>query len=468
MANVLVIDDEVCINHLVGRVLTPKGHSVQSAYNLAEGVESAISSNFDLILLDLVLPDGNGLDSLPLFMDQQDPPEIIIITGVQDINGAKYAIETGVFDYLQKPLGINDIRLICDRALEFKALRSQRREVRLFKRDKIIGKNKKLEKCLEDTSRAAAVDTNVLITGETGTGKEAIARAIHENSPRSANNFVIVDCAALTNSLMSSTLFGHEKGAYTGAENRREGRVLMADKGTLFLDEIGELDMDAQKLFLGFLNDKCFYPLGAKHQVTSDFRLVSATNRNLEKEVAENRFRGDLYHRIAGKIIHLPPLRERKEDIRELVFYFVDRICHRMGLQTKKVYPEFIETLMCYDWPGNVRELMNNLDTAIVNFPEDPVLQPRSLPAKLRVAVFNEHIASAPSTVTAAPNVNADLFDKEELPYWKDLRKQVIESLEKQYFQELFSRTGGRAKDMARLSDLSLPRIYALFKKYRP
>jgi two-component system NtrC family response regulator len=465
MGRILIVDDDVQVNRLIAQILEPLQHEIRHAYTLEAAREMAAEEAFDLVYLDLVLPDGNGLDELSRLMKGQDPPEIVIITGVRDRNGAKYALETGVFDYLQKPLDLNAVRLTCQRALEFKALRKKRQEVRLFKRESIVGKNPKLQQCLEETARAAAVESNVLIAGETGTGKELVARAVHENSPRRENNFIIVDCAALKDTLMESILFGHEKGAFTGADTRQDGRVVLAHGGTLFLDEIGELDMEAQKRFLRLLNNKSFYPLGAKTPVTSDFRLVSATNRDLEEEVARDRFRSDLYYRLCGQMIHLPPLRERKDDLRELVFYYVDLICRRMKIPSKKIYPEFLEALSRYDWPGNVRELINHLDAAISNFPDDPTLQPRHLPAPLRVAIANEAMQEGeqPPSWTALAD---QLAFRGSLPDWKALRRQVFDTLEKRYFQELISRTGGRAKDMAKLSGLTQARIYELFKKY--
>jgi len=467
MARILITDDDPQINRLIEKTLESLDHEIRHAYSLEEAAAMTAVDGFDLVFLDLVLPDGNGLDALPSFMHGADPPEVVIVTGNRDKDGARYALETGVFDYLQKPLDLNAVRLACQRALEFKQLRSERREVKLLKRDAIVGDSPQVEQCLEDTARAAAVDANVLITGETGTGKELIARAIHENSARAANNFIIIDCAALKSTLMESILFGHEKGAFTGAETRQEGRVSQADKGTLFLDEIGELDLEAQKRFLRLLNNKSFHPLGARSPVTSDFRLVCATNRDLEKEVAEGRFRSDLYYRVCGQQIHLPPLRERQSDIRKLVFYYVDRICQRMKIPPKKIYPEFLDALIRYEWPGNIRELINNLDAAIANFPDDSGLLPRHLSAQLRVAILNGDGPDASEPAATARRFLDGFSLDGELPLWKGLRQEVLDCLEKQYFKLLVARTGGPAKDMARLSGLTQARIYELFKKYK-
>jgi two-component system NtrC family response regulator len=465
MASILIIDDDTQVNRLIARILAPQEHRIEHAHSLCQGMDMLGKAPYDLLYLDLVLPDGSGLERLPEIMGRENPPEVVIITGMRDTNGARYALETGVFDYLQKPLEVDAVRLTCRRALEFKALRSGGRQVKLLKCDSIVGRDPKLADCLEITARAAAVDSNVLITGETGTGKELIARAVHENSPRSANSFVIVDCASIKDTLMESILFGHEKGAFTGAHTCREGSVQQAHQGTLFLDEVGELEMEAQKRFLRLLNDKSFQPLGARAPVRSDFRLVAATNRDLADEVAKGRFRADLYYRLCGQKIHLPPLRERKKDIRDLVFHYVERICGRMGIPPKRVYPEFLDALNRYDWPGNVRELVSNLEASIANFPDDPSLQPRHLPAPLRVSI---HIAQMQGGQAggASQSFVEEIPFSDPLPDYKALRQETLDRLEKRYFEELAARASGRVKDMAKLSGLTQARIYDLFKKY--
>lgn len=400
-----------------------------------------------------------------MFTGMASSPEIIIITGMQSESGAKYALEFGVFDYLEKPLDLNEVRLVSTRALEFRSYRTRRTDVRLFQREGIVGHNPQLEQCLETTAKAAAWDSNVLITGETGTGKDLIAKAVHDNSRRAKAGFIIVDCAALKSSLMEGILFGHVKGAYTGADSNQDGRVALAHKGTLFLDEIGELDLEAQKRFLRLLGSKTFYPLGAKKPVKSDFRLVCATNRNLEQEIERGNFRSDLYFRIRGQCIHLPPLRRRKEDIRELTFHSMETICRRLQINAKRIYPEFLDALTAYDWPGNIRELINILDETIVTYPEDPVLHPRHLPAYLRIALHSKTAEQENVPVLENPFLQNIPLQK-SLPLWKQIRQEMLDSLEKTYFQELFFRTGGRVKEMARLSGLTQARIYDLLKKH--
>ena len=479
MSTVLIVDDDVQIRRLLEQTLRRSGLEICHAATLRQGLEIVKHEPVDLVFLDLSLPDGNGLDALERFSNTAASPEIIIVTGNKSQQGAKYALEFGVFDYLQKPLDLDEIRLATRRALEFRSFRQQQSAVMLFRHDDIIGKNKQLKQCLEATARAAATDSSVLITGETGTGKDLIAKAVHENSPRSEASFIIVDCAALKSSLMESILFGHVKGAYTGATSNQQGRVSLAHKGTLFLDEIGELDLDAQKRFLRLLESKRFYPLGSKSPVTSEFRLVAATNRNLEREVEQGQFRSDLYFRIRGQVILLPPLRQRKEDIRELTFHYMEKMCLEKQIAIKKVYPEFIEAMLSYDWPGNIRELINVMEETVSSFPDDPNLQPRHLPAYLRIALrCTEEPPEQPAEQSAEPIAEQasesalqsrpalDPIRRETLPPWKTLRQDTLEALEQDYFRELAHRTHGRVKEMARLSGLTQARIYELFKKH--
>lgn len=467
MSKVLIVDDDDQINRLLKKALDSYKFETHTATTLGQGLKLADTEQVDLVFLDLLLPDGNGLDHLERFRDLASAPEIIIITGTRDKYGAKYALEFGVFDYLQKPLNLDEARLVCSRALEFRALRRGKQEVKLFRREEIVGKNQQLEQCLGATAKAAAGENSVLITGETGTGKDLIARAIHANSRRAERSFIVIDCASLKDSLLEDVLFGHVQGAYTGATSSQEGRVALAHKGTLFLDEIGELDLEAQKRFLRLIENKSFYPLGSKQSVKSDFRLVAATNLDLEQEVKQGHFRSDLYYRIRGQVVHLPPLRERKEDIQELTLHFVDKICKTMQLESKTVYLDFVEALRAYDWPGNIRELINILEETITAFPEDQNLQPRHLPAHLRLAIRDRE-AVQPERVPVVEGLflnNLPLHNK--LPNWKELREKTLDSLEKTYFQELAARTGGQVKEMARLSGLTKVRIYELLKKHQ-
>jgi len=496
MARIAIVDDEAAITRIVAHALAGEGHESHCAYTLHQGIKTAVSHECEVVILDVVLPDGNGLENISTFMELPGSPEVIIITGFAENDSAQLALECGVFDYLQKPFSHNDVRLACARALEFRNTRMRRSEPCFVRREEIVGSSPSLRSCLEAMANAAASSQNVLITGETGTGKELFARALHDNSPRRDNNFVVVDCAAIKSSLMDSTLFGHEKGAFTGADTSREGLVAQADKGTLFLDEIGELTLEEQKKFLRLLESRAFHPLGSKKKIDCDFRLVCATNRDLEQMVADGGFRSDLLYRVRGRHIHLPPLRERPVDVEALVRHYVDKICRRMEIAPKQIYPEFTGVLAGYDWPGNVRELAHTIDDCISGYPADAFLQPRHLPTRIRLAVkdleengdgparavkngFRVHDGNAPDSEPAdeiwhpvcfgqdePPSMDAASPNIDPLPDWKTFRRQALDVLEKDYCRNLYERTGGCVKEMAEISGVTRARIYDLLKKH--
>jgi two-component system NtrC family response regulator len=313
----------------------------------------------------------------------------------------------------------------------------------------------------------------VLITGETGTGKELMARAIHGNSPRSRGNLVVVDCAALPETLIGSVLFGHEKGAFTGAEKAREGLIQQADGGTLFLDEIGELSPCMQKNFLRVLEERCYRPLGARQERKSDFRLIAATNRDLDRMVAGGQFREDLLFRLRAITITLPPLRERGEDLKDLIFFYLARICEKHGVGAKGVSPEFIEALRNYSWPGNVRELVNTLDSAIAAAFYEPTLFPKHLPVHFRV--LQARAAVRPEPKPAIPETGAfpvsETTPKEPSPAaeppasYRDFRESTLAEAEKDYLRKLLHFTRGNMQEACRISGLSRSRLYVLIKK---
>jgi two-component system NtrC family response regulator len=318
MAKILIIDDDRSICLSLQAVIEKIGYESECAYSLTDGHKKATLDAYDVVLLDVNLPDGNGLSLLPKLKIITSLPEVIIITGEGDPDGAELAIKNGAWDYIEKPFSVDGITLPLVSAIQYRNEKKVPGNSIVLKREGIIGESAKIRHCLDQVAQAAMSDVNVLITGETGTGKELFASAIHENSNRKDNNFVIVDCAALPETLVESTLFGHVKGAFTGADRDREGLIKQADKGTLFLDEIGELPISVQKAFLRVLQEKRFRPVGGKEELKSNFRLVAATNRNLEQMIMEGRFRQDLLFRIKSLTISLPPLRERVQDIKEL------------------------------------------------------------------------------------------------------------------------------------------------------
>ena len=477
MANILIIDDDRMIRNALVIQLTQLKHTVMVAETLADGLDMLPLAPFDIIFLDVHLPDGNGLEAMPAMRQTASGPEVIIITGEGSTEGAELAIRTGAWDYIQKPLSRQEIELQLTRALDYRASKKGDRTsaLKTLKRPKIIGNSPELNSRLDIAAQCAGSDANVLIAGETGTGKELFARLIHDNGPSRKCNFVVVDCAALPEQLVESVLFGNVKGAYTGADGERSGLIKEADGGTLFLDEIGELPLSIQKKFLRVLQERRFKAVGGTREVKSNFRLICATNRNLEEMAAEGRFRKDLLFRLKTFHIELPPLRLCKEDIRALVLHYIDRYCRHYGLENKGFVPEFMETLAAYDWPGNVRELVSTLEKAVLAGREEPVLFPLHLPRDIRLSHIQTSMdkkrtelpprsADAPSTNKQDPSFSVNLTDP--LPPLRQLRDQVTEQLEGVYMQRLMSCTQNDLDLAGRLSGLSKPRIYALLKKH--
>ena len=323
MADIFVVDDDLVLQEMLVSRLERSGHSANCASTLEEGLKAVIKGEYDVILLDVQLPDGNGLEYLQRFKTVPSAPEVIIITGKGDEHGAEKAITSGAWSYIEKPDVIRELLLHLTRALQYREEKIKGYKIPLvLKRDAIFGNSTPLTKCLDQVAQAASSDASVLITGETGTGKELFARAIHENSRRAGREFITVDCAALPETLIESILFGHVSGAFTGAVNDQEGLISLADGGTLFLDEVGELSLNIQKTFLRVLQEQSFRPVGSTFEKQCDFRIVAATNSDVEKCIGQGTFRSDLLYRLKAFSFTAPPLRERKEDIKLLATYF--------------------------------------------------------------------------------------------------------------------------------------------------
>jgi len=406
MANVLIIDDDELFCEMLRSAMEMEGHASSAAHSLADGARLLERDVFDAVFLDVRLPDGNGLDMLPRLRHMTSPPEIIIVTAAGDPDGAELAITDGAWDYVEKPASLEQMRFTLDRALRHRN-RQSRQQRRPLDTGGIVGASPRLAACLERLAEAAMGDAAVLVTGETGTGKELFARALHRNSRRASGPFITLDCAALSRSLLHSELFGYQRGAFTGALESRAGLIRQAHGGTLFLDEVGELPLAQQKAFLRVLQERRFRPIGSKEEVESDFRLVAATNRNLPDMAERGAFRKDLLFRLQAVELQLPPLRERKEDIRELVTTHAARICRRDGIGAKGFEPDVFEALAAHDWPGNVRELVNVVEGVLLLAREEPVVHLEHLPVPLRARMVRHRLApgtganatGAPSTV---------------------------------------------------------------------
>jgi two-component system NtrC family response regulator len=479
MANILIVDDDRLAREALVLQLTSMDHTAIVAETLSEGVNLIPLAPIDVVLLDVHLPDGDGLKALPSFRNAPSRPEVIIITGEGTARSAELAINNGAWDFLQKPLTKQEIQLQVTRALEYRVskIEYQQKELVTLKRAQIIGDSAELTARLDLVAQCAASDANVLITGETGTGKEGFAQVIHQNSLVADNRFVVVDCTSLPEQLVESTLFGHIKGTFTGAETDRVGLVEQAHGGTLFLDEVGELPLSIQKKFLRVLQERCFKRVGGTREMKSDFRLVSATNRDLDKMVAKNQFREDLLYRLRTFHIDLPPLRSCKQDIRALMLFYIDQLCRQQGIENKGFVPEFVECLESYDWPGNVRELINTLEKAILADREASKLYPVHIPRRIRLKSIQSSLDQKRNGETS-PDRSPSMQESESisiqlgagnidsLPPLKKLREEVIETTESTYLRRLTQHTDHDLAKISKISGLSKPRIYALLKKY--
>lgn len=464
MPNVLIIDDDKTTNSVFSAFVKRMGHEAQSAFTVQDGLDKASTGSFDVVFLDVHLPDGNGLDILPKIKEFTSSPEVIIITGFGDPDGAELAIKNDAWDYITKPASFDNLKLSLNRALDYRKEKRNRKLPVVLKRKGIIGKSTKMNAVLERVAQAAATRGNVLIMGETGTGKELLARAIHENSSAASNRFVIVDCAALPEPLVESILFGHEKGAYTGADKEGDGLVKQADGGTLFLDEVGELPLSIQKSFLRLIQEKKFRPVKGDHEINVDFRLIAATNRNLEEMVKDGLFRSDLHFRLQTLSIEPPPLRERPEDIRELAIYHVNRLCEIYDTETKGVSRDFIESLTVYDWPGNVRELFNTLEEVLSSAMTEATIHAHHLPTNIRAKVARMSVdTTSHKKSECAPASLLENIDLDNFPRIKDFRNKM----ERNYLLKLISLTNGSKKEACRASGLSRTRLFELLKKHQ-
>jgi DNA-binding NtrC family response regulator len=448
----LIVDDEKSLRDMLGLLFHKQGFEVLTASNYTEGVAAAIRSNPDVILCDIKMPDGNGLDLLSRVRDEHLPTPVIMITAHTSTEDAIQAMKRGAVDYISKPFNNDELLLVVRRALGEKRLQDENLYLRQELAGKytfanIIGKGSRMQEIFRTVERIGKVSSTVLLTGESGTGKELIARAIHFSSIRKDRKFVSINCGALPESLLESELFGHERGAFTGAVREKRGLFQEADGGTLFLDEISETTPTMQVKLLRAIQEKLIRKVGGNDEVSVDVRIIAATNKDLNDLVAEGRFREDLFYRINVIPIPLPPLRSRSEDIAPLTTHFITQLCKEQKIPEKKISIEAMRLLEAYPWPGNVRELENTLERTVA-LEAGPVVNASSLPEAIALGVR-----------TRVP-------DFESLPEEGINLEAYLETVGKRLMREALDRCGGVQTKAAELLHMSFRSFRYYAKKY--
>ena len=368
MAKILVIDDEKSIRNTLSEILAAEDHEVLSAEDGPTGLELYGNNKLDVVLCDIKMQEMDGMEVLEKMLEQPKDVPVIMISGHGDIEIAVEAIKKGAFDFLEKPLDLNRLLITIRNALERSDLITETRVLKrkISKTNEMIGESEAIVKIKEMITRVAPTDARVMITGENGTGKELVARWLHEKSNRAASPFIEVNCAAIPSELIESELFGHEKGAFTSAHKQRKGKFEQASGGTLFLDEIGDMSLSAQSKVLRALQENKITRVGSDKDIEVDVRIITATNKNLKEEIDKNNFREDLYHRLSVIIIQVPALNERAGDIPLLANHFNEQICAEHGMAKKNITDDALKELQKITWTGNIREFRNVIERLLI------------------------------------------------------------------------------------------------------
>ncbi|MFO0909369.1 MAG: sigma-54 dependent transcriptional regulator [Isosphaeraceae bacterium] len=450
---VLVVDDDPYLTTQLRKLLTTDELHVEAVSSAQEALTALTQTDFSVLITDLRMPGMGGMELIREVSQRRLLVTTIVTTAFGSIDRVVEAMRLGAYDFLTKPIDPTNLKLVMERALRQRALQDEvlrlRQELKeTYSFNNIISRNPRMHGIFELIRHIAGTKSTVLIEGETGTGKELIAKAIHYASEERQGNLVAVNCAALPESLLESELFGHERGAFTSAEARRKGRFELADKGTIFLDEIGDISAAMQAKLLRVLQEKRFERVGGHESLEVDVRVVAATNKNLEKEVREGRFREDLFYRLNVIKIDLPPLRERAEDLPLLITHFLNKYA-RLNEPPKKVSPEAMERLLAYKWPGNVRELENAIERAAVTSVGDTI-NPDKLPP--RVMGLSD---------TDQPKFEIDL--RHPLPYYLKL---ATEQIERQYIIKALEKSRGNVGRCAELCGLSRRSVSGKISQY--
>lgn len=465
MAKIFIIGNCGRISTEYGAEVPALGHQVHSIPDLAGARAHPALQAADVVFMAARLPDATAVDGLRAIQEVRSRPDVVIVDSPGDPEEAERSINAGAWDYVDEPPSFAAFSLLVSRVLQNRFHRNRHRDMHhRFSYPGAITRSPAMEACLTLAAQAADSDASVLIIGETGVGKELLATAIHAGSPRAGGNFVVVDCAAIPPTLVESTLLGHGKGAFTGADRPHVGLVKQADGGTLFLDEVSEIPFDIQRAFLRALDERRFRPVGATEEISSDFRIIAASNRDLQAMAQQGEFRRDLLYRIRAFTIELPPLRERPEDIGELIRHYVPVLCARLGIPSKEISPAVLDLAASYGWPGNVRELINAVERSIVVARSEPVLFPTHLPTYIRAQTVRSLVSQKQTGQEAgsAPGFPPD----EQLPEIAAIRDRAVAAAERTYLERLIHVTGGDVAAASRISGLSRSRLYALLKKH--
>jgi len=405
-STILIIDDEPNILTSLKRALELEGYAAEVAGAGRLGIERLAEREIDLVLLDVMMPEMNGLETLAVIREKHPELPVVMMSGNANIETAVQATKLGAHDFVEKPLSTDKLLITLSNALSFARLTAENRTLRRKGAFEMIGSSAAMKRIFDKIDKTAPSAGRVLITGENGTGKELVARAIHENSKRADAPFVKLNCAAIPAELIESELFGHEKGAFTGATQQRRGKFELADGGTLFLDEVGDMNLSAQAKVLRVLQEGELERVGGADTLKVDVRVVAATNKNLPEEIEQGRFREDLYYRLNVVPIELPPLRQRKEDIPELVGHFVAAACEENDRRTKHLEDGAVSLLMQHPWPGNVRELRNTIERLVILTGESEVVTTddvaETLPSVHKVRGHFERATSLKDLVASA------------------------------------------------------------------
>jgi DNA-binding NtrC family response regulator len=451
MNHILVVDDEKNYLIVLSALLSDAGYKVSAVDNPFAALDLLSREPVSLVLSDLKMPRMDGLEFFRRVQQEYGPLPFVILTAFATVETAIEAIKAGVFDYLMKPFNNEEILLTVAKALDFSRLQrenaSLKRQLELSRKRDLVGDSPPIRQLLGDIARVAPARTSIMIMGESGSGKELVARMLHDAGPRAAGPLVTVNCATFTENLLESELFGHERGAFTGAVERKQGLLEIANGGTLFLDEIGEFPLTLQPKLLRVIQERRFRRVGGTVELETDVRLVAATNRDLRAMVEEGRFREDLYYRLNVVTLTVPPLRERGEDIALLALYFLRRFAHELGREVSDIAPEALAIMQQYTWPGNVRELQNAMERGVL-FCKGATLQVEDLPANIQ------------PEGASGPLLPVDLSGGDKsLP-------ELMEDVERQLIHGALVRARGVQAQAAQLLGISRSNLQYKLKKY--